>query len=107
MDQVHQQIQDAQRVLYNLAPDGSIISKSNLYATYEKNAATYAKAKSDYAEAHAKAQSNPAALQAWPLTATTYRLVVDSAWNTWVVSGKNAIEQALAIIESQSKNSRR
>ena len=40
MDPVHQQVEDAKQVLYNLDPvDGSIISKSKLYEMYEKNAA--------------------------------------------------------------------
>jgi hypothetical protein len=67
MDQVEQQIEDARRVLYNLAPDGTIISKSNLYEMYEKNAAAYNKAKADYAAAYANARSAPRELQTWPL----------------------------------------
>src|SRR5438132_13405507 len=106
MDPVQQRVEDARRVLYNLDPvDGSIISKSKLYEMYEKNAAEYAKAKSDYAEAYAKAQSTPAALQAWPLTGTTYRQAVDSAWDGWVGAGKDKIERALAVIESQATTS--
>jgi len=93
-------------VLYNLDPvDGSIISKSKLYEIYEKNGAAYAKTKSDYAAAYAKARSSPAALQAWQLTATTYQQAVDSAWHSWMSAGKDKIERALTIIESQSKSS--
>jgi hypothetical protein len=105
MDHVQQQVEDARRTLYNLNPvDGSINSKSNLYEMYEKNAADYAKAKSDYAAAYAKAQSNPAALQTWPLTATTYQQAVDSAWNSWTSAGKDKVERALAVIQSQPKH---
>ena len=105
MDPVQQQIEDARRVLYNIDPvDGSIIGKSKLYQLYEKNAADYAKAKSDYAAAYARARSDPAALQAWPLTATTYQQAVDSAWDCWMSAGKDKIERALAIIESQPKS---
>src|SRR5215467_13394364 len=99
MDPAQQQIEDARRILYDVDPsDGTIIGKSKLYEMYQKNAAAYAKAKSDYAEAYAKAQSNPAALQAWPLTGTTYRQTVDTAWNDWVSEGKLKVENALAVI---------
>jgi hypothetical protein len=104
MNPAQQQIEDARRVLYNLAPDGTIISKSKLYQMYEKNAADYAKAKSDYTAAYAKARSSPTALQTWPLTATTYQQAVDSAWNSWMSAGKDKVERALAVIQSQPKN---
>ena len=104
MDPVHQHVEDAKRVLYNLDPvDGSIMSKSKLYEMYEKNAADYAKAKSDYAVAYAKARSDPAALQAWPLTATTYQQAVDRAWNAWMSAGKNKIERALNTVAPGSQ----
>ena len=105
MDQVQQQIEDVRRVLYNLAPDGSVISKTKLYQLYEKNAADYTKAKSDMGVAYAKALSDPLALQAWPMTGTTYQRAVDSAWDRWMSAGKDKIERALAIIDAQSKNS--
>jgi hypothetical protein len=104
MDPAKEQIEGARRVLYNLAPDGTIISKTELYQMYERNAAAYAKAKSDYAAAYAKARSSPMTLQTWPLTATTYQQAVDSAWNSWTSAGKDKIERALAVIQSQSKN---
>jgi hypothetical protein len=91
-------------VLYNLDPvDGSIIGKSNLYQMYEKNAAEYAKAKSDYGLAYAKARSDPAALQAWPLAGATYQQAVDRAWNAWMSAGKNKIERALNTVASASR----
>jgi len=104
MDSMQQQVEDARRVLYNLAPDGTIISKTQLYQMYERNAAAYAKTKSDYAAAYAKARSSPMTLQTWPLTATTYQQAVDSAWNSWTSAGKDKVERALAVIQSQSKN---
>jgi hypothetical protein len=107
MDQVQQQIQDVRRVLYNLAPDGSVISKTKVYQLYEKNAAAYNKAKADYAAAYANARSAPMELQTWPLAGTTYQHAIDSAWDAWVSAGKDKIERALAIICSQSKNSSR
>lgn len=104
MDPNQQRVEDARRVLYNLDPvDGSIISKSKLYEMYEKNAAEYAKAKSDYALAYAKARSDATALQAWPLTATTYQQAVDRAWNAWISAGKNKIERALNTVASVSR----
>jgi hypothetical protein len=103
MDPGKQQTEDARRVLYNLDPDdGSIVSKSKLYQLYEKNAADYARAKSDYAAAYAKACSDPATLQQWPLTASTYQQAVDRAWNTWTSAGKNKIERALNTLASDS-----
>jgi hypothetical protein len=104
MDSAKEQIEDARRVLYNLAPDGTITSKTNLYQMYEKNAAAYTKAKSDYTAAYAKARSSPMALQTWPLTATTYQQAIDSAWNSWTSAGKDKVERALAVIQSQSKH---
>jgi hypothetical protein len=104
MDPMQQQIKDARRVLYNLDPvDGSIISKSKLYKLYEKNAADYARAKSDYAVAYAKARSDSAALQAWPLTGTTYQQAVDRAWDSWMSAGKNKVERALNTVASVSR----
>lgn len=101
MTSAKQQIEGARRVLYNLDPiDGSILTKSKLYEMYEKNAADYARAKSDYAAAYAKARSDPTALQAWPLTATTYQQAVDHAWNAWMSAGKNKIERALNTVAS-------
>jgi hypothetical protein len=105
MDPIHQRVEDAKRVLYNLDPvDGSIISKSKLYQMYEKNAAEYAKAKSAYALAYAKARSDPAALQAWPLAATTYQQAVDRAWDRWMSAGRNKIERALNTVASANRN---
>ena len=104
MDSAKEQIDDARRVLYNLAPDGSIIGKSKLYQMYERNAAAYAKAKADYAAAYAKARSSPMMLQTWPLTATSYQQAVDSAWNSWTSADKDKVERALAVIQSQPKN---
>jgi hypothetical protein len=104
MASAKQQIEDARRVLYNLASDGTIISKTELYQMYERNAAVYAKAKSDYAAAYAKARSSPMTLQTWPLTATTYQQAVDSAWNSWTSAGKDKVERAVAVIQSQPKN---
>jgi len=104
MDPVHQHVEDAMRVLYNLDPvNGSIISKSKLYVMYEKNAADYAKAKSDYAVAYAKACSDPAALQAWPLTGATYQQAVDRAWDTWMSAGRNKVECALNTVASANQ----
>lgn len=104
MDPVQQRVEDARRVLYDLDPvDGSIISKSKLYEMYEKNAAEYARAKSEYAAAYAKARSDATALQAWPLTATTYQQAVDRAWNAWTSAGKNKIERALNTVASGSQ----
>ena len=105
MDPSHQRVEDARRVLYNLNPvDGSIISKSKLYEMYEKNAAEYAKAKSDYAVADAKARFDPAALQAWPLAATTYQQAVDRAWDRWMSAGRTKIEGALNTVASANRN---
>jgi hypothetical protein len=99
MNQVEQQIESARRTLYELdSVNGNIIGKSKLYKMYERNAADYAKARSDYAVAYAKAQSDPASLQAWPLTGKTYQQVVDSAWDDWVSAGKVKVESALAVI---------
>jgi len=104
MDPIHQRVEEAKRVLYNLDPvDGSILSKSKLYEMYEKNAADYARAKSDYAAAYAKARSDPTALQAWPLTAATYQQAVDHAWNAWISAGKNKIERALNTVASANQ----
>jgi hypothetical protein len=104
MDPVHQHVEEAKRVLYDLDPvDGSIISKSKLYEMYEKNAAEYAKAKSDYALAYAKARSDPAALQAWPLAGTTYQQAVDRAWDRWMSAGRNKIERALNTVASANQ----
>jgi hypothetical protein len=104
MGSAKQQIEGARRVLYNLAPDGTIISKTELYQMYERNAAAYAKAKSDYAAGYAKASSSPMTLQTWPLTATTYQQAIDTAWNSWTSAGKDKVEHALAVIQSQPKN---
>jgi hypothetical protein len=99
MNQVQQQIESARRTLYELDPvDGNIIGKSKLYEMYQNNAAAYAKAKSDYAAAYARASADPAALQAWPVTGTTYQQAVDNAWNDWVSEGKLKVENALAVI---------
>jgi hypothetical protein len=104
MDPVDQHVEDAKRVLYNLDPvNGSIISKSNLYEMYEKNAADYAKAKSDYAVAYAKARSDPAALQAWPVAGTTYQQAVDRAWDRWMSAGRDKIERALNTVASANQ----
>lgn len=101
MDAKQQQIENARRVLYTVDPSsGTIIGKSQLYQIYEKNAADYAKAKSDYAMAYSKARFDPAALQAWPLTAKTYQQTVDSAWDDWVNEGKLKIESALAVLNT-------
>jgi hypothetical protein len=95
-------IEDARRILYDIDPNsGTIIGKSKLYKMYEENMEAYTKAKSAMAEAYAKAQSDPMALQAWPITGATYQHDVDQAWDRWISADKNKIENALATIKSQ------
>jgi hypothetical protein len=97
---VQKQIDAAQAVLYDLDTDGSILSKSDLYKKYEKNAAAYALAKANYAIAMAEAKSDPAKAEVWPMTSATYQQAVDDAYDTWKTEGATKIEQALDVIAS-------
>jgi hypothetical protein len=97
---VQKQINDAQAVLYDLDTDGSILGKSKLYKTYEKNALAYAMAKSNYAAAMADARTDPAKAQVWPMQAATYQEAVDDAYDTFKTEGAEKIERALDVIGS-------
>jgi hypothetical protein len=97
---VQKQINDAQAVLYDLDTDGSILGKSKLYKTYEKNAAAYALAKASYAIAMADARTDPAKAQIWPMTSATYQQTVDDAYDTFKTEGAEKVERALDIIGS-------
>jgi hypothetical protein len=97
---VQQQIDQAQAVLYELDTDGSILGKSKLYKTYEKNSAAYAMAKALYATAMAQAKSDPAKAEIWPMTSATYQQTVDDAYDTWKTEGAEKVERALDILGS-------
>ncbi|HSR78513.1 MAG TPA: hypothetical protein VLN57_18175 [Xanthobacteraceae bacterium] len=98
---VQKQIDDAQKVLYELDPDdGSIVGKSKLYKRYSKNAAAYAQAKADYAVAMAASKSDPAKAEIWPMTSATYQQNVDDAYDTLKTEGAEKVERALDIIGS-------
>jgi hypothetical protein len=97
---VQQQIDEAQKVLYELDTDGSILGKSKLYKTYEKNSNAYALAKALYATAMAQAKSDPAKAEIWPMTSTTYQQTVDDAYDTWKTEGADKVERALDILGS-------
>jgi hypothetical protein len=97
---VQKQIDDAQKVLYELDTDGSILGKSKLYKTYEKNASAYALAKANYAMALADARSNPAKAEIWPMASATYQQAVDDAYDTLKTEGAEKVERALDIIGS-------
>jgi hypothetical protein len=99
--EVQAQIDDAQKVLYQLDPtDGSITGKSQLYKTYTKNAAAYALAKANYAIAMAAAKSDPAQAQVWAMTSATYQQTVNDAYDTFTTEGADKVERALDIIGS-------
>jgi hypothetical protein len=98
---VQKQIDDAQKVLYELDPDdGSIVGKSKLYKRYEKNASAYAQAKADFAIAQAAAKSDPAKAEIWPMTSAPYQRNVDDAYDTLKTEGAEKVERALDIIGS-------
>jgi hypothetical protein len=98
---VQKQIDDAQKVLYELDPsDGSIVGKSKLYQTYEKNARDYAMAKANYAIAQAQAKADRSKADIWPMTSVMYQNTVDDAYNTWKTMGAEKVERALDIIGS-------
>ena len=92
---VQAQIDESQKLLYELDTDGSILGKSKLYKTYSKNAAAYALAKANYAIA--RQQANP---ELWPMTSATYQQVVDDAFDTLKTEGAEKVERALDIIGS-------
>src|SRR5262249_57549704 len=65
---VQKQIDDAQKVLYELDPtDGSIVGKSKLFQTYTKNANDYAMAKANYAIIQPQATADRAQPDLWPI----------------------------------------
>src|SRR5260221_1137101 len=97
---VQKQIDEAQKVLYELDDDGSILGKSKLYKTYEKNARDLAQAKANYATEMAAARSNPANAEGWPMTSVTFQQVVDDAYDTFKTEGAEKVERALDIIGS-------
>jgi hypothetical protein len=97
---VQKQIDDSQKVLYQLDSDGSILGKSDLYKKYEKNARDYATAKANYALAMADAKSNPAKAEVWPQVSATFQQTVDDALDTLKTEGAEKVERALDIIGS-------
>jgi len=98
---VQKQIDDAQKVLYELDPnDGSIVGKSKLYQTYEKNARDYAMAKMNYAVMQAQAKGDRSKADIWPMTSVMYQNMVDDAYNTLKTMGAEKVERALDIIGS-------
>jgi hypothetical protein len=97
---VQKQIDEARKVLYELDNDGTILGKTKLYKTYEKNARALAQAKANYATEMAAARSNPAKAEVWPMTSVTFQQAVDAAWDTLKTEGAEKVERALDIIES-------
>lgn len=92
---VQAQIDNSQKILYELDTDGSILGKSKLYKTYSKNAAAYALAKANYAIAMQQAKA-----EIWPMTSATYQQTVDDAYDTLKTEGAEKVERALDIIGS-------
>ncbi|MBD1909128.1 MULTISPECIES: hypothetical protein [unclassified Leptolyngbya] len=109
---VQKQIEDAQKVLYELEKDDDgkpvrgedgyyiLIGKSRLYKTYIKNAEEYALAKKDYSDAQAKALADPQKAETWPQDSVYYQRKVDEAWDTLKTMGAERIERALDTIAS-------
>src|SRR5260221_1974020 len=97
---VQKQIDEAKKVLYELDDDGSILRKSKLSKTYERNARDLAQAKANYATEMAAARSNPAKAEVWPMTSVTFQQVVDDAWDTLKTEGAEKVERALDVIGS-------
>ena len=98
--EVQQQIDDAQKVLYELDEDGDIIGKSKRYKNYLANAAAYALAKMEYTDAQNAALADPVQAATWPMKAVFYQQKVDEAWDTLKTEGAEKVERALDILKS-------
>ncbi|MFT4163480.1 hypothetical protein [Shinella sp.] len=98
--EVKQRIADAEKVLFELDEDGSIIGKKQIYKNYITNAQALAKAKADYAVANAAAMADPQKAAAWPVTSATYQQIVDAARDALASEGGPKVERALDTIAS-------
>jgi hypothetical protein len=98
--EIQKQIDDAQKVLYELDEDGNIAGKSKLYRNYVKNATAYAKAKKDFTDAQSAALRDPAKAESWPQDSVVLQQQVDQAYDDLKTEGAEKIERAIGIIES-------
>jgi len=84
-----------QKVLYRTrSKRRSIVGKSKLYQTYEKNARDYAMAKMNYAVMQAQAKGDRSKADIWPMTSVMYQNMVDDAYNTLKTIGREKVERA-------------
>ncbi|MET0984381.1 MAG: hypothetical protein ABW034_03135 [Steroidobacteraceae bacterium] len=97
---VKNRLEEAQRVLFELDTDGTIIGKSRLYKNYLNNAMMLAKAKSDFAAANAAAMTDPVKANAWPVQSGTFQQMVDQAQDALVTEGGPKVERAIDTIAS-------
>lgn len=102
--QVQAAVQAAQNVLWQTDGQGNITGPTVKYQNYLTNQMAYSQAKSNLAAAQAEAMTDPALGQVWPQMAATYQTAVDQAYNTWITEGAQAVEQALATIESEGED---
>jgi hypothetical protein len=72
-----------------------------------RNAKNYAEAKSEYAVGMAKARSDPAAAQIWPMLAAVYQQAVDSAHDALVSADANKVEHAIRVLKTFNKESQK
>jgi hypothetical protein len=98
---VQQQIDAANKVLYEFANDGTPLGPTPLYKAYRKNAQAYAMAKAQYAEFQAKTLADPATADQFPMLSAPYQEAVDSAYNDLQAGGAPKIELALDVVGAQ------
>jgi hypothetical protein len=89
----------ANKVLY-VAGFNGLPSPTPMYSRYTQNAMAYAQAKANFSKAQAKALTDPASADTWPMESAPLQAAVDDAWNTWKSEGADEIEAALATVES-------
>jgi hypothetical protein len=102
--EIKQRIEAAQRVLYEMDAEGDFTGYTPKYAAYRHNSKELEDTRSAYASAYWAAMADPIAGRAWPVTSARYRNAIDSAYDDWRNMGAQAIEDAIATLQSIGGN---
>lgn len=88
-------IAKAQAVLFNADR-----TDTDTYKRYKENQIAYGKAKGEYARAQNQILSDPAQADSWGLLSDEFLAKVNQAYDTWKTQGAEAVEGALATLNS-------
>jgi hypothetical protein len=97
-------VEAAKQLLYLRDDKGNFVGYTPLYAQFRKNRSAWTDAIGAQAAAFAKAMTDPAAGQVWPVEAVTYANKVKQALDDFNSMGRREVENAINTIATVGQN---